>query len=216
MFRAHKSERTGSDACIGVVNRTFAAIAAPVVIVVLAGLMPGCGEASSSSISADPGGSPAPSPSSREVDGCPVTVPPRPGFAPPDPYPPEPYPSVPSNDAVWYGNAELWTILDSTGAVWSGLPVGKDGHIGDKTLWFSEKFSTAEGEDFSGNDDITVTAVDRDGSTPEVVEEGGVPSFNDDIRNFLLVGLAVPAPGCWEVTASYEGTELSYVMLVKD
>lgn len=158
---------------------------------------------------------PSPSPTSREVDGCPVTVPPQPGLIPPEPYPPEPplFPE-PFQD-VWYGSPELWTILDHNGAVWRGLPVAQDGHVGDKTLWFSENFSTAEGEDFTGDADITVTAVHLDGSSPEVIERGGVPSFNRDIKNFMLVGLELPEPGCWEVTATYRGAELSYVVLVK-
>ena len=181
-------------------------------VAVVVGLVTACADPSSSSIGpVGPDESPAASPTSREVAGCPVTVPPRGGFVPPEPYPPEP-----SSEGVWYGSGELWTILDSDGAVWSGLPVGKDGHVGDKTLWFSERFTTAEGEDFGGDAHITVTAVDRGGTAPKVVEENGVPSFNDHIRNFLLVGLTVPELGCWEVTASYQGADLSYVMLVKD
>jgi hypothetical protein len=43
---------------------------------------------------------------------CPVTIPPRPGLVPPDPYPPEPPSSL---DAVWYGTPELWTALDRKG-----------------------------------------------------------------------------------------------------
>jgi hypothetical protein len=43
---------------------------------------------------------------------CPVTVPPQPGFVPPEPYPPEsPF------DEVRYGTPELWTNLDPDGAV---------------------------------------------------------------------------------------------------
>jgi hypothetical protein len=194
---------------VAVVSNTRFVIGPLVVVAVMAGLVTSCADPSSSS-AAGARESAAPSPSSREVERCPVTVPPAAGFVPPGPYPPKP-----SSDGVWYGSAELWTILDSRGAVWSDLPVGKNGHVGDKTLWFSEKFSTAEGEDFSGNADITVTAVHRGGSAPKVVE-GGVPSFNGHIRNFLLVGLSVPEPGCWEVNASYQGAELSYVMLVKD
>jgi hypothetical protein len=183
------------------------------VAVVVISLVTACADPSSSSIGpAGSGESAAPSPTSRDVEDCPVTVPPQPGFVPP-----EPYPSEPSTDGAWYGSAELWTIVDSSGAVWTGLPVGKGPHaIGDKTLWFSEKFSTAKGEDFSGNADITITAVHRGGSGRKVIEEGGVPSFNRYIKNFMLVGLGVPEPGCWEVTASYQGAELSYVMLVKD
>ena len=86
-------------------------------------------------------------------------------------------------EQAWYGTPELWTILDAKGAVWSDLPVGEGPHaIGNKTLWFSADFSTAEDEDFSGDAKITVAAVDLDGSAPMVVQEGGVPSFNRDIK----------------------------------
>ncbi len=148
--------------------------------------------------------------SPTDPDGCPVTVPPQPGFVPP-----EPYPSEPPFEQVWYGTAELWTILDPNGAVWRDLPVGKDGSVGDKTLWFSERFSTAKDEDFTGNADITVTAERLDGPARKVVERsGGAPSFNRDIKNFMLVGLVLPKPGCWRVTAGYRGAELAYVLRV--
>jgi hypothetical protein len=100
--------------------------------------------------------------------------------------------------------------------VWRGLPVGQGVHaIGDKTLWFSENFTTPRGEDFSGNADITVTAVRLDGDARTVIQEGGVPSFNRDIKNFILVGVGVPEPGCWEVTARYRGAELTYVLQIE-
>ena len=117
--------------------------------------------------------------SSSDPNACPVTVPPQPGFVPP-----EPYPTEPPFDQVWYGTAQLWTILDSNGDVWRDLPVGKDGSVGDKTLWFSERFSTAEDEDFTGNADIALTAERLDGPAHKVVAtrrgslpaDGGVPS----------------------------------------
>lgn len=160
-----------------------------------------------------PGSAPGLNPaSSVGPNTCPVTVPAHPGFVPPEPYPPEaPFAQV------WYGTPELWTILDASGAVWRDLPVGKGPHaVGNKTLWFSENFSTAGGEDFSGDADITLAAVDLDGSAPTVVQEGGVPSFNRDIKNFILVGLGLPEPGCWEVTARYKGAELTYVLLIEE
>ena len=141
---------------------------------------------------------------------CPVTVPSREGFVPVEPYPPEP-----PFEQVWYGTQELWTNLDPNGEVWRDLPVETDGSVGDKTLWFSKNFSTEERADFSGNADITVTAVHLDGSAPTVIEEGGVPSFDRDIKNFILVGLVLPEPGCWEVTASYQRAELTYVLQVE-
>ena len=148
--------------------------------------------------------------SSHGANSCPVTAPREATFVPPDPYPAEP-----PFGQVWYGTPDLWTVLDANGSVWRDLPVGEDGSVGDKTLWFSENFSTTEGEDFSGDADITVTAVHLDGSAPTVVEEGGVPSFNRDIKNFMLVGLGLPEPGCWEVTATYRGAELTYVLRVE-
>jgi hypothetical protein len=61
-------------------------------------------------------------------------------------------------------------------------------------LWFSENFSTAKGEDFSGDADITLTAVHLDGSAPTVVQEGGVPSFNRDIKNFSSLASGPQSP----------------------
>jgi hypothetical protein len=141
-------------------------------------------------------------------DACPVTVPPQPGFVPP-----APYPSEPGFGQVWYGTSGLWTNLDANGQVWRDLPVAQDGSVADKTLWFSENLSTA---DFSSDADIKLTAVDLDGSSPTVVQEGGVPSVNPDIKKFILVGLGLPEPGCWEVTARYQGAELTYVLQVAE
>lgn len=157
--------------------------------------------------------------SPADPNACPVTIPPLPGFVPP-----EPYPSQPPFGQVWFGTAELWTILDANGDVWSDLPVGKDGSVGDKTLWFSDRFSTVEHEDFTGNADLSVTAERLDGSARKVVAtrpgplpaDGGVPSFDRDIKNFMLVGLVLPKPGCWEVTANFRGAELAYVLQVDE
>jgi hypothetical protein len=170
-------------------------------------LLSGCGLVAGHQSSA---GRPTPSATTRDFDGCPLTIPVGSGFVPPDPYPPEP-----PFEQVWYGTPELWTLLDSNGQVWRNLPTAEDGRVADKTLWFSESFSTAPDEDFSGDADITVTAVPLDGSAPKVVEERGVSSFNRDMKNFMLVGLVLPEPGCWLVTARYEGAELSYVLLVE-
>ncbi len=148
--------------------------------------------------------------SSAGVDTCPVTVPSHESLVLPEPFPPKP-----PTEQAWHGTAELWTILDATGAVWRDLPPSEDGSFGNKTLWFSENFTTAKRADFDGDKDITVTAVRLDGQAPTVVHEGGVPSYNREIKNFLLVGLAVPAAGCWEVTGRYMRAELSYVLQVE-
>ena len=166
---------------------------------------------------------------------CPVTVP-TPGFVPP-----EPYPSEPPLGQVWYGTRGLWTLLDPEPVIWrlGSLPVDEgmvgdrtewDGPplpnldalpvdeemVGDRTLWFSEGFSTAADEDFSGDPSITLTATRLDAPAPVVRYDHGVPSFDEGIKNFLLVGLELPAePGCWRVTATYHGAELTYVLEVR-
>jgi hypothetical protein len=96
-----------------------------------------------------------------------------------------------------------------------GLPVEPDGSVGDKTLRWSENVSTAKSEDFAGAADITLRAAHLDASAPTVLVQGGVPSFNRDIGNFMLVGLELPEPGCWEVTASYREAELAFVIRVR-
>ncbi len=148
--------------------------------------------------------------SSTDPNACPVTVPPQPAFVPP-----RPYPSEPPFSQVWYGTAELWTILDPNGAVWRDLPIGKDGSVGDKTLWFSESFPTAAEGDFTGRDRVTLIAVRLDGPAPTVVEHSqGMPGFRPDIKSFKLMGLVLPEVGCWKVTATYRGAQLAYVLRV--
>jgi hypothetical protein len=131
--------------------------------------------------------------------------------------PPEPYPPEPPFGQVWYGTRDLWTLLDPEPVIWrlGALPV-REGRVGDKTLWFSETFSTSEGEDFSGDPSITLTATRLDAPAPVVEVDHGVPSFNEHTLNFLVVPLRLPAePGCWRVTATYHGVELSYVLEVR-
>jgi hypothetical protein len=65
---------------------------------------------------------------------CPITIPPQPVFVPPAPYPAE---APPLYQSVWYGTAELWTMLDTDGEVWHPMT---DGHFGDKTFWWSQSF----------------------------------------------------------------------------
>lgn len=152
----------------------------------------------------------APQTSSPDPNTCPVTVPPQPGFVPP-----EPYPSKPPFEQVWYGTADLWTILDASGDVWRDLPVDSDGSIFNKTLWFSESFPSVGEGDVTGMDNVNLTAVRLDESAPTVVEHSrGMPGFRHDIKYFKLMGLVLPEAGCWEVTASYREAEVAYVLQV--
>jgi hypothetical protein len=180
------------------------------VAVVILGVVTACGNPSSPSIaSANSGQSPEASPSSREIDGCLVTIPQQPGFVPPKPYPLQP-PDL--YQSVWYGSAPLWTMVDPDGEVWQNLPDDDDdGKLTQKTFWWSEAYPATE-EPYPP---ITLTGrrLDRPGSFETGGPAGG--GFREDIGDFILVGLEIPA-GCWELTATYRGAELSYVLLVKD
>lgn len=163
---------------------------------------------SSSNIGPASAGTPSSSPTSREVDGCPVTVPPDPAFVPPEPYPTRP---ADLYDREWYGTAELWTWLGSEGEVWQDLPDDDgDGMLSEKTLWWSDAFSPT-----NGLTPITVAGrrLDRAGSFNVAAPGGG--GFREDIGSFMLVGIEIPA-GCWELTATYQDAQLSYVVLVRD
>lgn len=145
-----------------------------------------------------------------EVDGpedaCPLTIPPQPGFVPPEPYPPE----VPAlYQSVWYGDDELWTMLHPGGETWTELPE-HEGTFGQKTLWWSARFSAGDEPAPS----ITVTGRQLDGAATFEAGGPGTNGFREDIGSFMLVGLEIPEAGCWELTARYGDGELTYVVFV--
>ena len=137
---------------------------------------------------------------------CPLTIPPDPPFVPPAPYPPE---APDLYQKVWYGNSRLWTMLAPEGEVWTGLP-RHHGTFGEKTFWWSHGYPPR-----NEPPPITVTGrrLDRPGSFET---RGGSGGFRHDIRSFMLVGIEIPTAGCWELTATYEDAQLSYVVLIED
>jgi hypothetical protein len=38
--------------------------------------------------------------------------------------------------------------------------------------------------------------------------------YHPDLGSFMLGGVEIPAPGCWELTGHYKGYELSFVIWV--
>jgi hypothetical protein len=146
-------------------------------------------------------------------ESCPVTVPGDNAFTPASEAPEGP-PSV--YEVIWFGTPELWTMVNPQGAVWRGLPVGPDGDVGEKTFWWSENYSPADPGEF------TVTAEHLNGSAPTIkgAKPGG-SGFNPFMlapthESVTVVGVELPEPGCWELTAVYKGATLSYVVWVSD
>jgi hypothetical protein len=136
-------------------------------------------------------------------ESCPLTVPGEDAFTPASEGPDYELPWT--YEAVWYGTPELWTMIDLEGEIGSK-------HIwrrGNKTIWWSANYSPGDPAE------ITVTAEHLDGKAPRV-EVGGPggggshPFWGD----FMLVGLKLPEPGCWEIAARYKGATLDYVVWV--
>jgi hypothetical protein len=135
------------------------------------------------------------SPDASVVSTCPVTVPPNPGFVPPDPYPAD----HPDESLVWYGTAELWTALDVNG-----------NHGPRKEVWWSVNFP---GGEFEINPELLVTATRLDTTESETTSNNAqaTNAFTPGEGWFMMTGIGSLGPGCWEVTASYEGATVSYV-----
>lgn len=132
---------------------------------------------------------------------CPVTVLGKDAFTPASEAPEGP-PDL--YDAVWYGTQELYTMLN---------PNGKDSQNrwlgGEKTFWWSENFSVAD----EPKPDIEVTAQRIDGKTTYQATQT-THGMREDIGDFMLVGVTLPEPGCWELIATYGKASLSYVIWV--
>lgn len=138
-----------------------------------------------------PGGSMDGSP--LDDSRCEITQPTEPGLAAPDGWPEHP----PTND-VWYGTADLWTVL----------PVDGSSPAGRKSVWWSAKFP---GGSVEPTPDIDVIWQRLDKPAALVRSNRGNSAFIPDHGWFMIAGIDPPSAGCWKVTASYRGATLSYV-----
>lgn len=144
-------------------------------------------------------------PSSSAVEAsCAVTRPDPPFVAPP------PYPATAPYGLSWFGSESLWTMLDPEGEVWE-FPNGPD-HLGEKTFWWSMDWPGAADEPQPG---ITVVGTRLDG-TATFTAGPGTNAQHPDFGEAMLVGVAIPSPGCWQLTASYRDAVLSFVIWIAD
>ena len=138
---------------------------------------------------------------------CPVTVPKPPFLAP------QPWPKVPpsSYHAAWFGTSALWTMLDLGGEHWHDLPF--DGRtLGQKTFWWSAKYRDARIESSPA---IRVVGRRLDGSGETFTAGDPGTNASSDFGLSMLVGVNVPAPGCWSLSATYRGTSLDIVVWIE-
>jgi hypothetical protein len=142
---------------------------------------------------------------------CEVTRP-RPVFVPPGPDIPEGRflarpPDYYASD--WYGSARLWTMLHRDGEVW-GPWVRLDDGLPMKTFWWSA--------DWVPQDELepAVTVVGRRLDAPGTFTFGPGTNAAADFGAAMLVGIDLPAYGCWQISARYRDASLSYVVSVVD
>lgn len=133
-------------------------------------------------------------PAAQAAEGCPVTIPPSPGFRAPDPWPAKPV----NEEWVWYGDEALWTVLS---------PDGK--HPLTKGVWWSVNFPGGMKEE---QPDLSVSWTRIGEGEPDVLKstDRGTNAYTVEDGWFMISGVD-PEPGCWEVTATYKGAVLSYV-----
>jgi len=125
--------------------------------------------------------------------GCPVTVP-EVGFVPPGPWPRSPE----HRDSAWYGTPRLWTVLPHDG-----------GYQPRKSVWWSADFG---GGSLEPEPDITVVWERLDApDLPPITSTRGTNAHTAADGWYMIAGHDPDRPGCWRATASYRGTELSYV-----
>lgn len=138
--------------------------------------------------------------------GCSVTRP-DPAFVAPSPYPAA---APPLYESEWFGSDALWTMINRDGEIWR-FPQGPD-HLFEKTFWWSLDWGGMRDEPVPA---LTVVGTRLDG--PGTFTAG--PATNaarDDFGEAMLVGVEIPSPGCWQITASYGDAILSYVVSVTD
>lgn len=143
---------------------------------------------------------------------CPVTLPSEPVLVPPGPYPKTP-PGHPH--AFWHGTSGLWTMLGSNG-IYSGLASPSPGipegiATRNKSFWWSPGFHPIGTPD----PQLKVEARRLDGEAPVYkqpwITNAHVPEWGGWTMLYML---DLPTLGCWEVTTSYGGDSVSYVVWV--
>lgn len=140
-------------------------------------------------------------------ESCPVTKPSDRPFVPPAPYP--------SAGAFWIGSEKLWTNIAADG-VWNGLPhyTPEDSRFRQKLFWWHQGYDWRN----ENSPELRVSGTRLDAPAPPIEMDAHANAgwTNDRDHPFMVVGIFIPTVGCWKVTGSYRGEELSYVVWVRD
>ena len=151
-----------------------------------------------------------PSPTYLPLENCPVTQPQNPPFIPPPPYPAE----APYEGEFWYGTEALWTMLRFDGRWWA-LPYheharGGGGYV-QKVFWWNEDYDW-QAEPIP---EFKVTLRRLDGPAPVFESTQATNAYHPEFGSAILTGVEIPTLGCWQVSGSYRGHALSFVVRVE-
>jgi len=134
---------------------------------------------------------------------CPVTRRPEKPFVPP-----APYPATPGERSFWLGSERLWTIVIDEGT-WGWVRRGTRGiQLTQKLFWFRQGYDYRTRQERA----LRVTGRRLDGPAPPA--DIGPPTNGYTDVWFMVVGIYLPEPGCWEITGDYEGNKVTYVVWV--
>ncbi len=137
---------------------------------------------------------------------CLVAQPSNPPFIPPSPYLPTPPPLYAGE--FWSGTEMLWTMLRVDGT-WQKLPY-HDGAYTQKVFWWRQGYDDRT----EPAPNLIVTGRRLDAPAPPMAASGATNGSRGDIGSFMVVGVDIPTPGCWEITGRRAGTELRFVVWV--
>lgn len=110
----------------------------------------------------------------------------------------------------WFGSDSLAALLPPDG-IWRGM--GSDRNYADKLFWLAASFQPGMEGDFS----VTGRKLDDDDSVLQPLVSGVTNARHDSFGGWtVLTGLGFPTAGCWEVTGSFQGHHLTFVVRVVD
>jgi hypothetical protein len=142
-------------------------------------------------------------PSGASTASCPVTMPPDPPFIPP-----AAFAGLPLRGEFWYGTAALWTRLTDS-SVWNGLPRNDAGYRQKVFYWRPGYDGRIEQQPA-----LVVTLRRLDAAVSPVEIKNATNAYFDGMWS-MLVGVDVPTPGCWDVSARYREAMLTFVVDVR-
>ncbi len=104
---------------------------------------------------------------------------------------------------------DLWTDIPNDGR-WHTLPYTEGKGYTQKVVFWNA------GYDWQSNPkpQLRLTGRRLDGNAPLIGTTHATNGYHPDVGAFILTGVEIPTPGCWELTGSYEGTELTFVVWV--